>query len=157
MTQGQKRPGNTIGEDVMVAKIATGEIEDTLPSKTRNGGLKGGEVRAKELSPERRSEIARQAAETRWDPTKRDAPMKYQSLREEFEFYRANQDEMVKQYDGRVIVLKNHEILDVYDSHLAAFVETVKYHERGTFLVQKVSEGAEAYTAILSSPGVVAG
>ena len=30
------------------------------------GGLKGGKARAKALSPERRAEIARKAAETRW-------------------------------------------------------------------------------------------
>jgi len=32
----------------------------------RLGGKKGGKARAKSLSPERRSEIARQAANTRW-------------------------------------------------------------------------------------------
>jgi len=32
----------------------------------RQGGLKGGERRAEKLSPERRSEIARLAAEKRW-------------------------------------------------------------------------------------------
>jgi hypothetical protein len=32
----------------------------------RNGGLKGGKARAAKLSPERRSEIARRAAEARW-------------------------------------------------------------------------------------------
>ena len=32
----------------------------------RLGGLKGGIARARELSPERRSEIARQAVEARW-------------------------------------------------------------------------------------------
>ncbi len=32
----------------------------------RLGGLKGGKVRAARLSPERRSEIARKAARTRW-------------------------------------------------------------------------------------------
>jgi hypothetical protein len=32
----------------------------------RNGGLKGGAARADKLSPERRSEIARKAAQTRW-------------------------------------------------------------------------------------------
>lgn len=83
--------------------------------------------------------------------------MKYEGLQQEFEFYRANQEEMVKQYDGRVIVLKGHKVLGVYDSHLAAFTESVKDHERGTFLIQQVSEGSEAYTAILSSPGVLAG
>jgi hypothetical protein len=32
----------------------------------RQGGLKGGQVRAERLSPERRSEIARNAARARW-------------------------------------------------------------------------------------------
>lgn len=32
----------------------------------RRGGLKGGPARAEKLSPERRSEIARQAAAARW-------------------------------------------------------------------------------------------
>jgi hypothetical protein len=34
------------------------------------GGLKGGKARAEKLSPERRSEIARKAAEARWHPAR---------------------------------------------------------------------------------------
>ena len=34
------------------------------------GGAKGGAIRAAKLSPERRSEIARRAAETRWRSTR---------------------------------------------------------------------------------------
>jgi hypothetical protein len=64
--QGQKRPGNAVGCAVMVAKIATGEVEDTLPSKRREGGLKGGTARAESLSASKRAEIASKAARTRW-------------------------------------------------------------------------------------------
>ena len=64
---GEKRPGDVVGAAVMVAKIATGEIEEKLPAKGRNGGLKGGKSRAKTLTPERRSEIARHAALARWN------------------------------------------------------------------------------------------
>ncbi len=32
----------------------------------RRGGLKGGKARAEKLSPERRKEIAREAAKARW-------------------------------------------------------------------------------------------
>lgn len=68
--KGEKRPADAIGAAIKVAKIATGEIEeDTLdPGKeyARKGGEKGGRARAKSLSPERRSEIARLAAEARW-------------------------------------------------------------------------------------------
>ena len=49
----------------MQMRIATGEIEEELPSATRKGGLKGGPARAKVLSPERRSEIAKMGAEAR--------------------------------------------------------------------------------------------
>ena len=45
----------------------------------------------------------------------------------------------------------------VYDSHVAAFTETVKQHERGTFLIQLVSEGDEAYTATIHTPGFLPG
>ena len=63
---GEKRPGGTIANAVHVMKIATGEIEEDLPSKKRNGGLKGGKVRAKALTSERRSQIAKEAAQVRW-------------------------------------------------------------------------------------------
>lgn len=41
-------------------------IDPAAASLGRRGGQKGGVARAKVLSPERRAEIARQAAETRW-------------------------------------------------------------------------------------------
>lgn len=68
--QGQKRPADAIGRAIMVAKIATGEIEDnpTAPDKAHHsrGGKKGGAARAERLTPERRAEIAKLAAERRW-------------------------------------------------------------------------------------------
>ena len=64
---GHKRPADVIGCAVNVAKIATGEIEDSLPSAKRKGGKVGGRARAKTLSPKRRSEIARKAALSRWN------------------------------------------------------------------------------------------
>lgn len=67
--KGEKRPGDPIGCAVHVAKIATGELEEELPSATRNGGLKGGRARAESLTPEERSEIARKGAHARWKET----------------------------------------------------------------------------------------
>lgn len=68
--RGEKRPADAIGRAIMVAKIATGEIEDereTLSSAAAELGRKGGAKRAASLSPERRAEIARKAAATRWN------------------------------------------------------------------------------------------
>ena len=68
--QGESRPGNVVGCAVHVAKIATGEIEDTtkkrVPSRAAGGKI-GGKARAKALSPERRKEIAQVAAISRWE------------------------------------------------------------------------------------------
>ena len=52
----------------MVARIATGEVDETPDGKdyARKGGLKGGAARAKSLTPEQRKEISRLAAQARW-------------------------------------------------------------------------------------------
>ena len=64
--KGERRPADAAQCAVRVAKLATGEIAEHLPSKKRNGGKAGGKARAKSLSPEKRSELARNAARARW-------------------------------------------------------------------------------------------
>lgn len=67
--RGEKRPADAIGRAVQIAKIATGEIEDEreeLSSAAAELGRKGGKKRAENMTPERRSEIARKAAQRRW-------------------------------------------------------------------------------------------
>jgi hypothetical protein len=52
----------------MVARIATGELEDAkgrVPNRAK-GGRAGGVARAKALSPSKRKAIAKKAAESRW-------------------------------------------------------------------------------------------
>ena len=66
--KGEKRPGDVIGAAIMVGQIATGEIEEPAgkaPNRAK-GGRRGAKVRAKILSPQERSEIARAAATARW-------------------------------------------------------------------------------------------
>ncbi len=66
--RGEKRPADVIGNAVHVMKIATGEIEEELPHRSAAAelGSRGGKKRAENMSPERRAEIARKAAEKRW-------------------------------------------------------------------------------------------
>lgn len=61
--RGEKRPADSIGAAIMVAKIATGEIEDVQGKPAR---AKGGKARAKVLSAQERQEIASLAAQARW-------------------------------------------------------------------------------------------
>lgn len=65
---GERRPADVIGCAIAVAKIATGEVEDdrySAPGRKRSGAA-GGPARAAKLQPGKRSEIAREAANTRW-------------------------------------------------------------------------------------------
>ena len=72
---GEKRPADVIGNAVLVAKIATGAIEEEFgPKEPGPGkdaaaadlGKRGGAARAKKLTPEQRREIARKGAASRW-------------------------------------------------------------------------------------------
>ncbi len=66
--QGQRRSADVVGCAVEVMKIATGEIEERPPKKSGRvrSGLAGAKARAKALSSEERTYIARKAATARW-------------------------------------------------------------------------------------------
>jgi hypothetical protein len=73
--RGEKRPADAVARAVKVGRIAVGEEEDTRsPTPEQEGkdpaavsmGKRGGKARAEKLSPEKRAEIARRAATTRW-------------------------------------------------------------------------------------------
>ena len=71
-----KLPKDVNQRAVMIAQIATGEIE--VPKEEtdliklaasamgRKGGLKGGKARAESLTAKKRTEIAKKAAAARW-------------------------------------------------------------------------------------------
>lgn len=69
--RGQKRPADVIGNAVRVMRIATGEEVEELDDDGKDPaakalGAKGGKKRSENMTPERRTEIARKAAEKRW-------------------------------------------------------------------------------------------
>lgn len=72
--KGQKRPADAIARAVKIGRIATGEIEDDIPTPEAEGkdpaavsmGKRGGKARAENMTPERRTEIAKKAARKRW-------------------------------------------------------------------------------------------
>ena len=72
--KGQKRPADVIGNAVRVMQVATGEADEDYVEKPEKDeaaaamGRKGAAARAKKLTPEQRSEIAKRAAAKRWAP-----------------------------------------------------------------------------------------
>ena len=67
-------------------------------------------------------------------------------LQKEFQYYLSHQNEMVEEYDGKYVVIKDGVVVGVYDDELTAVTETQKSHDLGTFLVQKVSQGDSEYS-----------
>ena len=72
--------------------------------------------------------------------------MKMDKLKKEFEHYLAHQEELVRKYKGKFIVIKDCEVIGAYDSRLEAVEKTSEEYELGTFLVQECEPGSESYT-----------
>jgi len=69
-----------------------------------------------------------------------------EQLEKEFKYYLDHQDELVEKYNGKFVVIKDCNVIGVFDSELEAVKKTAEKHELGTFLVQKCEPGNESYT-----------
>lgn len=73
------------------------------------------------------------------------------NLNNEFNFYLENQDKLLKEYEGKFVVIKDLKVIGSYNRIEEAVEETSKTHELGTFLVQKCTPGKDDYTAVFHS------
>jgi hypothetical protein len=69
--RGEKRSADVIGNAVKVMRIATGEETEELETDRAKSaaaelGSRGGKARAKRMTPEQRSAVAKKAAKARW-------------------------------------------------------------------------------------------
>lgn len=65
-----------------------------------------------------------------------------------------HQKELVDQYNGKFVVIKDQTVIGVFDSEIQAIQETIKTHELGTFLVQKCEPGNANYSQTYHSRAV---
>lgn len=68
---------------------------------------------------------------------------------EELNFFIRNQDELVRKYLGKALVIKGNELYAVYDTALEAYVRLERDHELGKAMIQLCEPGPEAYTATI--------
>ena len=74
-----------------------------------------------------------------------------ESLEKEFKYYLEHQKDLVKQYNGKFIVIKDLEVIGAYNSELEAVQKTAEKYKLGTFLVQKCEPGSESYRQMYHS------
>jgi hypothetical protein len=67
-------------------------------------------------------------------------------LEKEFKYYLDNQNELLKEYDGRFLVIIDENVVGDYESLEQAYTTSRERYEYGTFLIQLCTEGDEAYT-----------
>jgi hypothetical protein len=85
------------------------------------------------------------------------APHLYSNFREvlmfekEFQYFLDHQDELVRDYDGKILVLRGEQVVGVYESKLDAYSASIKKYERGTFMIQQCIAGPKAYRRYISS------
>lgn len=72
-------------------------------------------------------------------------------LEKEFQFYLDNQEKLLKDYEGKFIVIIGNEVKGAYNSELEAFTESKKLFKSGTFLIQKCTVGEDDYTETFHS------
>lgn len=63
----------------------------------------------------------------------------FDSADKNYDWFRRNLNELVKDYDNQYVVIKDEGILASYTSFDEAFNETVKTEKPGTFLIQLCS------------------
>lgn len=71
--------------------------------------------------------------------------------RADFDYFLSIYDDLFKKYGEKYFVIKNKQIIGVYDKREVAINETKKNHPIGTFIVQKCNGDESGYTNYISS------
>ncbi|MBO5054560.1 MAG: hypothetical protein J6C44_10085 [Muribaculaceae bacterium] len=68
-----------------------------------------------------------------------------------FQYYLDHQDELVKMYDGKYLVMVDNEVKGAFNTMDEAYNYAVENYELGKFLIQLCTVGDEAYTQTFHS------
>lgn len=69
----------------------------------------------------------------------------------DFEYFLENYNKFYKDYGHKFIVIRNEQVIGVYESAIDAINNTSKTHPIGTFIVQECNGDESGYTNYVSS------
>jgi Family of unknown function (DUF5678) len=72
-------------------------------------------------------------------------------LQKEFQYFIDNQEKLVKKYNNKYIVIRDHNVVGSYDDIGAAYAQAKEKFQLGTFLIQHCTAGRQAYTQTFNS------
>jgi len=67
-------------------------------------------------------------------------------LEKNFRYYLDHQDELVRQYEGKVLVIKDCKVVSVHDTESEALFAAKEQFSAGTFIIQRCSPGTDDTT-----------
>ena len=74
------------------------------------------------------------------------------SLKKNLDWYIANQQELSATHNGKILLIVDQKLIDVFDTMDKAFATAMDKYQPGTFTLQPCSPGSESYTVMLYSP-----
>lgn len=72
-------------------------------------------------------------------------------LQKQLDYFKSNQNELVKKYEGKFLVIKDEKVQGIYDTEIEAYADAKKKFKLGTFLIQQCLPGQESYTQTFHS------
>lgn len=73
------------------------------------------------------------------------------TLEKEFKYFLENQNNLLVQYEGKVLIIKDEAVVGTSDTPLSAYLKACEKYPKGTFLIQNCTAGVEAFTVTISS------
>ena len=74
----------------------------------------------------------------------------------ELDYFITHQCELLQQYRGKILVLKDENVVGAYQNVLEAYTKAQEKYEVGSFMIQPCEPGPEAYTVTISSTRISA-
>jgi len=75
-------------------------------------------------------------------------------FKEELDYFIKNQDMLVKEYKGKILILHGKSVYGVYDNIAQAYKKGKEELGLGSFMIQPCISGIDAYTVTINSSGV---
>lgn len=73
------------------------------------------------------------------------------TLDREFAYYKEHQEELVRQYEGKYLVIVGEAVISAHASELDAYESAKVTYPLGTFLIQHCLPGQDSYTQTFHS------
>ncbi len=73
------------------------------------------------------------------------------TLKKNLDFFIENQAQLVSQYNGKVLLIKDQQVVGAFDEPLAAYFAALEKYEPGSFSLQPCRAGEGAYSVTISS------